>query len=92
MGIDGYSHLFRFHDRLAEEKKASGNIYYNFDQYLYEANKGAGEGIGLFGRSGASDGNPNFMHCFYSLGIGGKGVIWPFQRPVRDWLLLYRRE
>jgi carbohydrate-selective porin OprB len=32
-------------------------------------------GIGVFGRFGASDGDPNFMHYFYSLGIGGKGVI-----------------
>jgi len=31
--------------------------------------------IGVFGRFGASDGNPNFMHYFYSLGVGGKGVI-----------------
>ena len=53
----------------------SWSIYYNFDQYLYEPKKGSGEGIGVFGRFGASDGNPNFMHFFYSLGIGGKGVI-----------------
>ena len=49
--------------------------YYNFDQYLYEPKKGSGEGIGVFGRFGASDGDPNFMHFFYSVGIGGKGVI-----------------
>jgi porin len=42
---------------------------------LYEPKKGSGEGIGIFGRFGASDGNPNFMHFLYSLGIGGKGVI-----------------
>jgi porin len=53
----------------------SWNIHYNFDQYLYEPKKGSGEGIGIFGRFGASDGNPNFMHFFYSLGVGGKGVI-----------------
>ena len=29
----------------------------------------------MFGRFGASDGNPNPMHYFYSLGLGGKGVI-----------------
>jgi len=57
------------------KKNGSWNIHYNFDQYLYEPKKGSGEGIGLFGRFGASDGNPNFMHFFYSLGIGGKGVI-----------------
>ena len=56
-------------------KKGSWNVYYNFDQYFYEPKKGSGEGVGLFGRFGASDGNPNFMQYFYSLGVGGKGVI-----------------
>ncbi len=37
--------------------------------------KARAKGIGIFGRFGASDGNPNFMQFFYSLGIGGKGVI-----------------
>jgi porin len=66
---------FVFENGALEGKKGSWNIYYNFDQYLYEPKKGSGEGIGIFGRFGASDGNPNFMHYFYSLGIGGKGVI-----------------
>ena len=58
-----------------EKNKGSWNIHYNFDQYLYEPKKGSGQGIGIFGRFGASDGNPNFMHYFYSIGVGGKGVI-----------------
>ena len=58
-----------------EDKKGSWNMYYNFDQYFYEPKKGSGQGIGIFGRFGASDGNPNFMHYFYSIGVGGKGVI-----------------
>jgi porin len=66
---------FIFENGAFEAKKGSWNIYYNFDQYFYEPKKGSGEGIGVFGRFGASDGNPNFMHFFYSLGIGGKGVI-----------------
>jgi porin len=66
---------FIFENGGLEGKKGSWNVSYNFDQYLYEPKKGSGEGIGLFGRFGASDGNPNFMHFFYSLGIGGKGVI-----------------
>lgn len=66
---------FIFENGSFEGKKGSWNIHYNFDQYLYEPKKGSGEGIGVFGRFGASDGNPNFMHFFYSLGIGGKGVI-----------------
>ncbi len=66
---------FIFENGAFEAKKGSWNIHYNFDQYLYEPKKGSGEGIGVFGRFGASDGNPNFMHYFYSLGVGGKGVI-----------------
>ena len=66
---------FIFENGAFEEKKGSWNIHYNFDQYLYEPKKGSGEGIGIFGRFGASDGNPNFMNFFYSFGIGGKGVI-----------------
>jgi len=62
-------------NRELSGKKGSWNVYYNFDQYLYQPKEGADEGIGIFGRFGASDGNPNFMHFFYSLGIGGKGVI-----------------
>lgn len=58
-----------------EPKDNSWSFYYNFDQYLYEPGKGAGQGIGIFGRFGASDGNPNPMHYFYSIGVGGKGVI-----------------
>ena len=66
---------FIFENGALEGKKGSWNVYYNFDQYLYEPKKGSGEGIGVFGRFGVSDGNPNFMHLFYSLGLGGKGVI-----------------
>jgi porin len=58
-----------------EGKKGSWNIHYNFDQYLYEPKKGSGEGVGIFGRIGASDGNPNPLSFFGSLGVGGKGVI-----------------
>ena len=66
---------FIFVNGALEGKKSSWNVYYNFDQYVYEPKKGSGEGIGIFGRFGASDGDPNFMHFFYSVGIGGKGVI-----------------
>jgi porin len=71
----GQNARFIFENGAFEEKKGSWNIHYNFDQYFYEPKKGSGEGIGVFGRFGASDGNPNFMHFFYSVGIGGKGVI-----------------
>jgi porin len=50
-------------------------VFYNFDQYFYEPVKGSGRGVGIFGRFAATDGNPNFLHYFYSLGIGGKGIM-----------------
>ena len=56
-----------------KEEDNSWSIFYNFDQYIYEPKKG--QGIGLFGRLGASDGDANPVHYFYSIGIGGKGVI-----------------
>ena len=49
---------FIIDNRDLDGKKGSWNIYYNFDQYLYETKKGSGQGIGIFGRFGASDGDP----------------------------------
>ena len=50
-------------------------VYYNFDQFLYETDKNAGNGFGVFGRFGASAGNPIPTQYFYSIGFGGKGMI-----------------
>ena len=61
------------------KKDGSWCVYYNFDQFLYETDKSAGKGVGLFGRFGASDGAPNPMQYFYSAGVGGRGLI-----PSRD--------
>jgi porin len=66
---------FILENRTIEKQNGSWAFYYNFDQYLYEPEKGSGQGIGIFGRFGASDGNPNPMHFFYSFGVGGKGII-----------------
>jgi len=62
-------------NRGIEQKDDTWVLYYNFDQYLYEPKKGSGKGIGIFGRLGLSDGNPNPMNAFFSVGIGGKGVV-----------------
>ena len=56
-------------------EKGSWNVYYNFDQYLYQPKKGVDRGIGIFTRFGVSDGNPNFMKFFASFGVGGKGMF-----------------
>jgi len=66
---------FFIENREIEKQDGTWNIYYNFDQYLYEPKKGSGQGVGIFGRFGASDGNPNPMHYFFSFGVGGRGII-----------------
>jgi porin len=66
---------FFIENRSIERQDGSWMVYYNFDQYLYEPEKGSGQGIGIFGRVGVSDGNPNPMHAFFSFGAGGKGII-----------------
>ena len=67
--------------RSLTPEKGSWNIYYNFDQYLFEPQKGADQGVGVFGRLGVSDGNPNLMKFFGSFGVGGKGM---FESRPRD--------
>lgn len=56
-------------------KDGTWSMYYNFDQFLYETKKGADQGVGLFGRFGASEGDPNPVQYFYSAGVGAKGLI-----------------
>ncbi len=57
--------------------KHSGSwaFIYNFDQYVYQPEKGVDRGLGLFGRFGASDGVANPLKYFFSGGVGGKGLI-----------------
>jgi len=53
-------------------------IYYNFDQYLFTEPEDPMQGWGVFGRFGWG-GEPNVFQHFYSVGLGGKGLI-----PKRD--------
>src|SRR5262249_39173446 len=66
-------------NRALAEHSGTWALGYNFDQYLYETAPGSEKGFGLFGRFGASEGNPDPVQYFYSLGIGAKGLI-----PGRD--------
>jgi len=50
-------------------------IYYNFSQYLYTEAEDPTQGFGLFGRFGWSTGKANPIEQFYSIGVGGKGVV-----------------
>ena len=50
-------------------------MYYNFDQYVYTEPGPEDRGVGLFGRLGFADDDVNSVERFYSIGVGGKGVI-----------------
>jgi porin len=70
---------FVIENRALESSQDTWAVYYNFDQFLYETDKSAGRGVGIFGRFGASEGNPNPAQYVFSFGVGGKGVV-----PSRD--------
>ncbi len=67
--------------KVAAPKPQSGdwNFMYDFDQYLYKKPDTKDQGFGVFGRFGWSPGEFNPISTFYSLGVGGKGMI-----PTRD--------
>jgi porin len=48
---------------------------YSFDQYLYQPVASPGQGFGLFGQFGISDGNPNALHWSVLVGLGGTGLV-----------------
>jgi len=66
---------------LLPYEKSPDNVmlYYNFDQYVYTEADNPSQGIGLFGRFGWARQDVNAVAHFYSLGVGGKGVL-----PGRD--------
>lgn len=51
------------------------SVFYDFDQYLYVVPGSKDRGFGLFGRFGVSSGEFNPIGEFYSLGVGGKGML-----------------
>lgn len=55
------------------------SFIYDFDQYLYLVPESKDRGIGVFGRFGVGDRDVNPIEAFYSIGIGGKGLI-----PMRE--------
>ncbi len=57
----------------------SWGLYYNFDQFLYTNPNDETKGWGVFGRFGITDGNPNPINWFLSLGLGGNSLV-----PGRD--------
>jgi porin len=56
-------------------KSSTWSMWYSFHQYLWQPDGDSKRGIGVFFTFGASDGNPNPIQYFYSLGVGGNGVL-----------------
>jgi porin len=56
-----------------QSEEDSWAAWYNFDQYLIGGDDG--RGVGVFGRVGFADAKTNVAEQFYSLGLGGKGII-----------------
>ncbi len=62
-----------------QRQSSDWSFIYDFDQYLYTVPGKPDQGFGLFGRIGVTDGEVNPIEQFYSIGLGGKGLI-----PGRD--------
>lgn len=58
-----------------DEQEESWSLYYNFHQYLFTERQDPTQGVGIFGRYGVADKDASVAHQFYSIGIGGKGLI-----------------
>jgi porin len=57
------------------ETGGSWGAMYNFDQFLYQEAQDETQGVGVFGRFGLADDEVNPFYQFYSIGLGGKGII-----------------
>lgn len=62
-----------------ETSSSNCGMYYSFDQYLYQEAEDPSQGVGLFGRFGWARQSVTPIAHFYSMGVGGKGVL-----PERD--------
>jgi porin len=58
-----------------DEQEGSWSFYYNFHQYLFTEEEDPTQGFGIFGRYGTADEDTSAIHHFYSIGVGGKGII-----------------
>ncbi len=62
-------------------QSSSWSFNYNFDQALWVSPTNPKKVYGLFGNIGVSDGNPNPIRGFYSVGLSGTS---PFERRTQD--------
>lgn len=61
-------------DTLREDE-GSWCFYYNFHQYLFTEENDETQGLGIFGRLGFADDETSPIKDFYSIGLGGKGLL-----------------
>jgi porin len=62
-----------------EAETTSWMFTWDFDQYVYQEDQDPSQGVGVFGRFGWSPGKFNPVKAFYSVGLGGTGLL-----PNRD--------
>ena len=81
IGLLGLERAGKVVGALANNNDSEDNIavYAGFDQYIYTEAEDPTQGIGIFGRFGWARPDVNPVNHFYSIGVGGKGVI-----PGRD--------
>jgi porin len=57
------------------KEEDSWSLMYNMHQYIYTEKEDETQGFGVFARLGTADDKTNPISNFYSVGIGGKGMI-----------------
>ena len=58
-----------------EKEEDSWCLMYNMHQYLYTEKEDETQGFGIFSRLGTADDKTSPIANFYSVGLGGKGII-----------------
>ncbi len=58
-----------------EKEEDSWSLMYNMHQYLYTEKEDETQGFGIFSRLGTADDKTSPVANFYSVGLGGKGII-----------------
>jgi porin len=58
-----------------EKEEDSWSLMYNMHQYLYTEKEDETQGFGIFSRLGTADDKTSTVANFYSVGLGGKGII-----------------
>jgi porin len=61
--------------RPLPEKEGTWTVNYSFDQYLGYRPSSPSKGFGVFGELGFSDGDPNAIELYASLGVGGTSPL-----------------